>query len=74
MDSEKNTPEMDEELDNIIILNDEDGKEITNKFGYFKTSIETNFRKLNSLNEELYPEDDNSSFWDDYKFIDKEGR
>ena len=55
-------------------LNDEDGKEITNKFGYFKTSIETNFRKLNSLNEELYPEDDNSSFWDDYKFIDKEGR
>ena len=53
---------------------DEDGKDITNKFGYFKTSIESNFRKLNSYNEELYPEDDNSSFWDDYKFIDKEGR
>ena len=45
-----------------------------NKFGYFKTSITSNFRKLNSYNEELYPEDDNSSFWDDYKFIDYEGR
>ena len=33
-----------------------------------------NFRKLNSYNEELYPEDDNSPFWDDYKFIDYEGR
>ena len=55
-------------------LNDEDGKEITNKFGYFKTSIETNFRKLNSLNEELYPDDENSSFWNDYEFIDREGR
>jgi len=55
-------------------LIDEEGKEITNKFGYFKTSITSNFRKLNSYNEELYPEDDNSSFWDDYKFIDYEGR
>ena len=55
-------------------LVDEEGKDITNKFGYFKTSIESNFRKLNSYNEELYPEDDNSSFWDDYKFIDHEGR
>lgn len=53
---------------------DEEGKDISNKFGYFKTSIESNFRKLNSCNEELYPEDDNSSFWDDYKFIDREGR
>ncbi len=53
---------------------DEEGKDISNKFGYLKTSIESNFRKLNSYNEELYPDDDNSSFWDDYKFIDREGR
>ena len=53
---------------------DEEGNEIKNKFGYLKTSIESNIRKLNSYDEELYPEDDNSSFWDDYKFIDKEGR
>ena len=32
MDLEKNTPEMDEELDNIIILNDEEGNEV--KFEY----------------------------------------
>ena len=24
--------------------------------------------------EELWPEDDDSPFWDDYKFIDREGR
>ncbi len=29
---EKNTPEMDEELDNIIVLNDEDGKEVQFEF------------------------------------------
>ena len=32
MDLEKNTPEMDEELDNIIILNDEDGNELKFEF------------------------------------------
>ena len=32
MDLEKNTPEMDEELDNIIILNDEDGNEVKFEF------------------------------------------
>ena len=53
---------------------DEEGNDISNKFGYLKTSIESNFRKLNSYNEEIYPDDDNSSFWDDYKFIDREGR
>ena len=53
---------------------DEDGKEIKNKFGYLKTSIESNIRKLNSYNEELYPDDENSSFWNDYEFIDREGR
>ena len=53
---------------------DEEGNEIKNRFGYLKTSIESNIRKLNSYNEELYPEDDNSPFWDDYKFIDYEGR
>ena len=52
----------------------EDGKEIKNKFGYLKTSRESNIRKLNSYNEELYPDDENSSFWNDYEFIDREGR
>ena len=32
MDLEKNNPEMDEELDNIITLNDEDGKEVKFEF------------------------------------------
>lgn len=53
---------------------DEEGNEIKNKFGYLKTSIESNIRKFESFNEELYPEDDNSSFWDSYEFIDREGR
>ncbi len=32
MDLEKNDPEMDEEVDNIITLNDEDGKEVKFEF------------------------------------------
>ena len=32
MDEENNVPEMDEELDNIVILNDEDGKEVRFEF------------------------------------------
>jgi len=32
MDIENNNPEMDEELDNIIVLNDEDGKEVPFEF------------------------------------------
>ena len=31
-ENENNTPEMDEELDNIIVLNDEDGKEVQFEF------------------------------------------
>lgn len=54
-------------------FSDEDGKIITNKFGYFKTSIESNFKKLNNLNDELYKDDD-SSIWDDLSFMDREGR
>lgn len=46
---------------------DEDGKKIKNKFGYLKTSIESNIRKLNSLNEDLYPDDPNDKFWDNYE-------
>ena len=53
---------------------DEEGKEIKNRFGYLKSSIESNIRKLNSYNEELYPKDDDSPFWDNYEFIDREGR
>ena len=32
MDLENNSPEMDEELDNIILLNDEDGNEVKFEF------------------------------------------
>lgn len=32
MDLENNNPEMDEELDNVIILNDEDGNEVKFEF------------------------------------------
>jgi len=32
MDLENNTPEMDEELDNIILLNDEDGNDVKFEF------------------------------------------
>ncbi len=53
---------------------DEEGNIITNKFGYFKTSIESNFRRLNNYNEELYVEDDNSYFFDNHEVKDDEGR
>jgi hypothetical protein len=37
---------------------DENGEKITNKFGYLKSSMSSNFRKLNNMNTPLYPEDD----------------
>ncbi len=46
---------------------DEDGNEITNKYGYLKASIESNFELLNNRNK-------SSSLWDDYNFLDNEGR
>ena len=46
---------------------DEDGNEIKNKYGYFKNAMESNFQKLNSLPQELYPDDPSDSFWDDYE-------
>ena len=52
----------------------EDGKNISNKFGYLKTSMESNLKKLNSYDEELYQDNDSSSFFDDYWFKDKEER
>lgn len=36
---------------------DENGYEITNRYGYFKSSIESNFQKLENLNKDLYSED-----------------
>ncbi len=36
---------------------DEEGKEITNKYGYLKSSIESNFRKFENQQEELYSEE-----------------
>ncbi len=39
---------------------DEDGNEITNRYGYFKSSIESNFQKLENLNKNLNSKD---SIW-----------
>ena len=36
---------------------DENGYEITNRYGYFKSSIESNFQKLENLNKDLYSDD-----------------
>ena len=41
--------------------------EIKNKYGYFKNAIESNFNKLNNLGKELYPDDPNDKFWDDFE-------
>ena len=46
---------------------DEEGNQIKNKYGYFKNAMESNFKKLNSLSEELYPDDPSDSFWDGYE-------
>lgn len=46
---------------------DEDGNEIKNKYGYFKNSMESIFAKLNSLPQELYPDDPNDPFWKDFE-------
>lgn len=46
---------------------DEEGNEIKNKYGYFKNAIESNFNKLNNLGKELYPDDPNDKFWDDFE-------
>ena len=35
---------------------DEDGKEIKNKYGYFKNAFESNISKFNNMPDELYPE------------------
>lgn len=45
---------------------DDEGNEITNKYGYFKNAMESNFRKLNFYGKELYPDDPNDDFWKDY--------
>lgn len=43
---------------------DENGEKIINKVGYFKNAIESNFKKLENLSNELYSDD--SSFWNDF--------
>ena len=48
---------------------DEDGHKIANKYGYFKSSLESNFRKLENLGKEIYSDDES---WLDYDF--DEGR
>ena len=44
---------------------DEEGNEITNRYGYFKSALESNLNKLDNLGKELYPDDD--SLWEDYE-------
>lgn len=44
---------------------DEEGNEITNRYGYFKSALESNLNKLDNLGKELYPDDD--SFLKDYE-------
>lgn len=46
---------------------DEDGNEITNKYGYFKNSVESNFRRFESYSKDLYSEDDYKDFWNDFE-------
>lgn len=46
---------------------DDEGNEISNKYGYFKNAMENNFKKLNSYSQELYPDDSNNSLWDNYE-------
>lgn len=41
---------------------DEDGKEIKNKYGYFKNSFESNISKFNNMPDELYPELDEDDY------------
>ncbi len=48
---------------------DEDGHKIANKYGYFKNSLESNFRKLENLGKDLYSDEES---WLDYDF--DEGR
>ena len=44
---------------------DEDNTLITNKFGYFKVSIESNLKRFNNYNDELYLEKDFELLWND---------
>lgn len=44
---------------------DEEGNEITNKYGYFKNAVESNFRKFESYSQELYTDDYCQSILDD---------
>ncbi|MCI8461303.1 MAG: hypothetical protein HFE81_07880 [Bacilli bacterium] len=42
---------------------DEEGKDITNKYGYFKVAIESNFQKLANL----HSQSENENFWDSFE-------
>lgn len=44
---------------------DDEGNEITNKYGYFKNAVESNFRKFESYSQELYTDDYCQSILDD---------
>lgn len=50
---------------------DENGKFIENKYGYFKTSLESNFEKLRNRSIDLYSDSYNEEFLKDF---DIEGR
>ena len=46
---------------------DEDGNDIENKYGYFKSALESNLQKLDNLGKDLYDE----SFWNDFEYEER---
>ena len=48
---------------------DENGDEITNRFGYFKNALESNINKFDNMPDELYPDDKDivSDNWLDWR-------
>lgn len=48
---------------------DEDGKEISNKFGYLKSSMASNFKKFENADKPLYDEDDEYDWLNDTREI-----
>lgn len=51
---------------------DEDGYEINNKYGYFKTALESNFRKFEEMADEIWSEAELTNILEDYKMNKKE--
>lgn len=50
---------------------DEEGNEIRNKFGYFKTAIESNFSKLEKMTDEIWSETELTKMLEEFKINEK---